>query len=186
MRIALTHAQFETIHPFLDGNGRVGRLLITFLLTEQGILGKPVLYLSHYFRRHRQRYYEHLQAVRDTGAWEAWLRFFLQGVIEVADEAVETARRILVLREDHRLRITAHLGRGAGSGHKVLEALYDRPIMSIADIAALTGTTYQSANLLAKRLVDVGILREITGQARHRRFQYAPYVQLFTEQVPGE
>jgi len=120
--IALAHVQFETIHPFLDGNGRVGRLLITFLLTECGVLHKPVLYLSHYFKRHRQEYYERLQAVRDRGEWEAWLAFFLRGVAEVAVEAAETARRILQLREEHRSAITDRLGRAAGNGHRVLES----------------------------------------------------------------
>src|SRR5690606_10179182 len=99
------------IHPFLDGNGRVGRLLITFLLTEQGVLHKPVLYLSHYFKRHRQAYYEHLQAVRLRGQWEEWIQFFLRGVVQVAAEAAETARRIQLLREQHRSAITARLGR---------------------------------------------------------------------------
>ena len=134
VKIALAHVQFETIHPFLDGNGRVGRLLITFLLTERKALHKPVLYLSHYFKRHRQAYYEHLQAVREHGAWEAWLAFFLQGVIEVAAEASETARRILQLREHHRTAITEHLGRSAGNGHKVLESLFDRPIVVVNDV----------------------------------------------------
>jgi Fic family protein len=133
VRIALAHAQFETIHPFLDGNGRVGRLLNTFLLTECGILHEPVLYLSHFFKQHRQEYYEHLQAVRDRGAWEMWLAFFLRGVIEVAGEAAETARRILLLREQHRAAITEHLGRAAGNGHKVLESLFDRPIIAVSD-----------------------------------------------------
>ncbi len=109
IKIGLAHAQFETIHPFLDGNGRLGRLLITFLLTERGVLQKPVLYLSHYFKRHRQAYYDYLQKIRDTGDWESWLEFFLQGVAEVSDQATETARQILQLREQHRLAITEHL-----------------------------------------------------------------------------
>jgi Fic family protein len=115
VKIALAHAQFETIHPFLDGNGRVGRLLITFLLTQGGVLGKPVLYLSHYLKRHRQEYYERLQAIRDRGSWEAWLAFFLRGIAEVSGEATETARRVLLLREQHRSEITARLGRAAGN-----------------------------------------------------------------------
>jgi Fic family protein len=113
VKIGLAHAQFETIHPFLDGNGRVGRLLITFLLTERAILHKPVLYLSHYFKRHRATYYDLLQAVRDEGDWEGWLAFFLRGVAEVSAEAAETARRILLLREEHRTAITSGLGRGS-------------------------------------------------------------------------
>jgi Fic family protein len=181
VKIALTHVQFETIHPFLDGNGRVGRLLITFLLTERGVLHKPVLYLSHYFKQHRQTYYEHLQALRDRGAWEAWLAFFLRGVIEVAGEAAETARWIQQLREQHRAAITAQLGRAAGNGHKVLESLFDRPIVAVHEVQRMTGTTYAAANSLVARLVTVGVLREMTGHARNRRFRYAPYIALFDE-----
>ena len=185
VKIALAHVQFETIHPFLDGNGRVGRLLITFLLTERGVLHKPVLYLSHYFKQHRQAYYEHLQAVRDQGAWEAWLAFFLRGVIEVAGEAAETARRILQLREQHRAAITAQLGRAAGNGHKVLESLFDRPIVAVNDVQKLTGTTYAAANSLVSRLVKLDVLSEMTGYARNRRFRHAPYIALFNEGGPA-
>jgi Fic family protein len=184
VKIALAHVQFETIHPFLDGNGRVGRLLITFLLTERGVLHKPVLYLSHYFKQHRQAYYEHLQAVRDRGAWEAWLAFFLQGVIAVAGEAAETARRIVQLREQHRAAITEKLGRAAGNGLKVLESLFDRPIVSVKNVNALTGTTYAAANSLVSRLAEIGILGEMTGYARNRRFRYAPYIALFDDTGP--
>jgi Fic family protein len=185
VKIALAHVQFETIHPFLDGNGRVGRLLITFLLTECGVLHKPVLYLSHYFKQHRQAYYEHLQTVRTRGAWEAWLAFFLRGVVEVAAEAADTARRVLQLREQHRSAITARLGRAAGNGHKVLESLFDRPIVAVNDVRKTTGTTYVSANSLVSRLVDLGVLNEMTGNARNRRFRYAPYIALFNDPVPG-
>lgn len=181
VKIALAHVQFETIHPFLDGNGRVGRLLITFLLTERNVLHKPVLYLSHFFKRHRQDYYDHLQAVRDHGAWEAWLAFFLRGVIEVAAEAAETARRILELREQHRAAITAQLGRAAANGHKVLESLFDRPIVTVSDVQQMIGTTYTAANSLVSRLVHLGVLSEMTGYARNRRFRYAPYIALFND-----
>lgn len=179
VKIGLAHAQFETIHPFLDGNGRVGRLLITFLLCEKGALHKPVLYLSHYFKRFRQEYYERLQSVRDAGNFESWLAFFLRGVTQVSLEAADTARRILELREEHRRAITDGLGRGAGNGHRVLEHLYQRPIVSVSDIQTLSGTTFAGANQVVRRLVDLGILREITGQARHRRFRYDAYVALF-------
>jgi len=185
IKIALAHVQFETIHPFLDGNGRVGRLLVTFLLTERGVLHKPVLYLSHHFKQHRQAYYEHLQAVRDRGDWEGWLAFFLRGVIEVAGEAAGTARRILQLREQHRATITEHLGRGAGNGHRVLESLFDRPIVSVADVQQLTGTTFAAANTLVSRLVQHGVLHEMTGYARNRRFRYAPYIALFNDAPPA-
>lgn len=177
--ISLAHAQFETIHPFLDGNGRVGRLLITFLLCERGILTKPVLYLSHYFKRHRAAYYEQLQGVRDRGDWEGWLAFFLRGVVEVSGEATETARRVLALREEHRALIAARLGRGAGTGHRLLEHLYEKPIVSIEDVRSITGVTWAAANDLVRRLVEHGLVVEMTGHRRHRRFRYDPYVRLF-------
>jgi len=179
VKIGLAHAQFETIHPFLDGNGRLGRLLITFLLTERGVLQKPVLYLSHYFKRHRQEYYDALQNIRDQGDWEGWLKFFLQGVVEVSREATLTARRILQLREQHRSLIMHRLGRAAGNGLMVLEQLYARPVISVKDVQEITGTTYQAANQLVSRLVDLGILEEFTGFRRNRRFRYAPYIALF-------
>jgi Fic family protein len=183
IRIGLAHAQFETIHPFLDGNGRIGRLLVSFLLTEGGILTKPVLYLSHYFKRHRQSYYEHLQAVRDHGDWEAWLAFFLRGVAEVSAEAADTARQILALREEHRAAITGGFGRAAGNGHKILEALFDHPILAVTDVQALIGTTYAGANGLVAKLVGLGVLKEVTGYTRNRRFRYEPYVRLFSDEL---
>jgi Fic family protein len=188
VKIGLAHVQFETIHPFLDGNGRVGRLLITFLLCEQEVLLKPVLYLSHYFKRYRQRYYEQLQAVRDRGTWEAWLAFFLQGVIEVSKQATETARQILTLRENHRHAITDHLGRTAANGYRVLEHLYEHPIVSVNEVQELIGTTYQAANELVSKFVDTAILVEVTGQARNRRFMYQKYIELFhdNESEAGE
>ena len=179
VKIGLAHAQFETIHPFLDGNGRIGRLLITFLLCEREALRQPVLYLSHYFKRHRQQYYDRLQAVRDDGDWEGWLAFFLTGVAEVGAEAAETARQILVLRETHRSLITDRLGRVAGHGHRVLERLYQKPIVSVDDVRGITGTSFPAANDVVQRLVDITVLTEITGRVRNRRFRYDPYVNLF-------
>jgi Fic family protein len=179
IQIGLAHAQFETIHPFLDGNGRVGRLLITFLLCQREILLKPVLYLSHFFKQHRTEYYEHLQGVRDRGDWEAWLTFFLRGVASVSREATETARRILALREDHRAAVTGGLGRAAGNGHKVLEHLYQRPILTVADVQALTASTYTAANNLVARLVGLGVLVEATGYRRNRVFRYQAYIDIF-------
>jgi Fic family protein len=186
IKIGLAHAQFETIHPFLDGNGRVGRLLITFLLCEHGVLGKPVLYLSHYLKRHRQEYYDRLQRVRDAGDFEGWLAFFLRGVAEVSAEATSTARQILELRERHRRAITDGLGRGAANGHRVLDRLYERPIVSVKDLQSLLGTTFAGTNLIVQRLVELSILREITGQARNRVFQYDAYVRLFEEGPAAE
>ncbi|WP_344803827.1 Fic family protein [Allohahella marinimesophila] len=179
IKIGIAHAQFETIHPFLDGNGRVGRLLITFLLCEQEVLLKPVLYLSHYFKRHRQAYYDHLQAIRDDGAWEQWLEFFLRGVFEVSQQATDTARRILLLRERHRQLITDGFGRAAGNGQKVLEHLFQHPIVSTVEVQNLIQTTYQSANTLVNQFVANGVLEEMTGQKRNRRFVYREYIDLF-------
>lgn len=177
--VGLAHAQFETIHPFLDGNGRVGRLLITFLLTEKRLLARPVLYLSHFFKRHRAEYYDRLQAVRDSGDWESWLSFFLCGVAEVSQEATRTAAAILGMRKHYRERITESLGRAAANGHRILERLFDHPIINVATVHDWLDVTQAGANNLVRRLVDTGVLREITGYARNRRFRFDPYLRLF-------
>ena len=182
IKAGLAHAQFETIHPFLDGNGRIGRLLITFLLCERKALMKPFLYLSQYFKQHRQQYYEHLQSVRDSGAWEEWLLFFLSGIIEVSRQATDTALRILTLRENHRLMITEQLGRTAGNGHRVLDHLYHNPIVSVSDIRQLVDVSPPAANNLVSRLADIGVLQEYTGYTRNRRFIYREYIDLFHEE----
>jgi len=186
VKIGLIHAQFETIHPYLDGNGRIGRLLITFLLCKDEILTQPVLYLSHYFKRHRQAYYDRLQRIRDHGEWEEWLRFFLKGVIEVSQEATQTARAIVQLREDHRDLVTRKFGRGAASGLTVLENLFERPVITVRVVRDMLDVTNQAANKLVNRFVENGILQEITGQERYRVFRYAPYVALFArdDRVP--
>jgi Fic family protein len=186
IKIGLVHAQFETIHPFLDGNGRIGRLLITFLLCQREVLLKPVLYLSYYFKRHRQAYYDHLQSVRDHGTWETWLAFFLKGIHEVSQQATETARRILMLRETHRRIITNHLGRTAGNGHRALEYLYQHPIVTVQEIQNLIGVTYPAANNLVTRLTQQGIVREMTGHLRNRLFIYQDYIGLFRENEASE
>ena len=179
IRLGLIHAQFETIHPFLDGNGRIGRLLITFLLCERKILLQPVLYLSYFFREHRSQYYALLQGVRDKGDWESWLDFFLQGVAEVSREATATVRRIASLAEEHRLTISNELGRLAGNGHRLLEDLFRRPYTTVRDVQKTLNVTYPSANNLVSRLVDIGILKEFTGHSRNRVFFYEPYVEIF-------
>ncbi len=179
IKIGLAHVQFETIHPFLDGNGRVGRLLITFLLCERQVLLKPVLYLSWFFKRYRHQYYEELQSVRKTGTWEQWIGFFLRGIVDVSRQATETARRILTMREEHRHAITENFGRAAGNGHRVLEYLYECPIVSVSNVQNLIGTTYAAANNLVARMVNHGILQEYTKQARNRRFMYQSYINLF-------
>lgn len=180
IQIGLAHAQFETIHPFLDGNGRVGRLLITFLLRQRDVLQKPVLYLSHFLKRHRQEYYERLQATRDQGDWEGWLEFFLRGVAEVSGEATETARKILALRESHRAAITENLGRAAANGHRVLETLYKSPITDVKKVGEIGHTSFAAANELVKKMVGIGVLKEMTGQRRNRSFRYDAYIELFT------
>lgn len=181
VQVGLAHAQFETIHPFLDGNGRIGRLLITFLLTEKRLLAKPVLYLSHYFKQHRSEYYERLQSVRDAGEWEEWLAFFLEGVIEVSEQATHTAAAILRMREDYRARITEHLGRAAANGQRVMDRLFDQPIVTVATVREWLGISPAGANQIVARLESVGLLREITGYARNRRFRFEPYLRLFED-----
>ncbi len=131
---------------------------------------------------HRQQYYEHLQAVRDQGAWEPWLAFFLQGIIEVSQQATYMARQILMLREQHRQIITDQFGRAAGNGHRVLETFYQHPIISVNEVQELIGTTYPAANNLVTRLVEQGILHELTGQKRNRRFIYRDYIHLFHDE----
>ncbi len=179
VKVGLAHAQFETIHPFLDGNGRIGRLLITLLLCEHGTLAQPVLYLSIFLKRNRSEYYDRLQAIRDDGAWEAWLEFFLRGVAEVSAEARQTARNIIELREEHRQLVTDNLGRGSATATRVLESLYAKPIVSVQELAERLQLTKAAANDVVARLTKLGLLREITGQKRNRRFRYDPYVALF-------
>jgi Fic family protein len=181
IRVGLAHAQFETIHPFLDGNGRVGRLLITFLLCERGLLEKPVLYISWYLKAHRQEYYDRLQQTRDRGDWESWLKFFLRGIADVADQATDTARRILQLRETHRRVIAQRLGSSGGRGARFLDHLYRRPTVSVTEVARLLGIAYPNANNLVDQFVKLELLTEITGHARNRRFLYQPYTELFTD-----
>lgn len=181
IKVGLAHAQFETIHPFVDGNGRVGRLLITFLLCERGILNQPLLYLSYYLKRHRTEYYDRLQMVRDAGAWEAWLKFFLRGVREVSREATVTARRLTNLREEHRTLITKKLGRRADSGLRLLEWLYSHPYARVSWVAGATDLSFASANSLVAAFEELGLLAEITGRKRDRLFTYKAYLALFTE-----
>ena len=185
VRIGLAHAQFETIHPFRDGNGRLGRLLITLLLCRDRILSKPVLYLSWFFMRHRAEYYDRLQSVRDRGDWEGWIAFFLRAVAVVSADAAATTRRILTLRERHRALITERLGRAAGNGHRVLESLFRQPLVTVAGVQRQVGTSYANANALVARMVGAGILEELTGRRRNRVFAYRAYLRLFAEGPGG-
>ena len=168
IRIGLIHSQFETIHPFLDGNGRIGRLLITFFLCERGLLQKPVLYLSHYFKANREEYYQHLQRVRDKGDWEAWLKFFLRGVATVAEQATDTARKIVSLREAHRELIIDKFGSSGANAIRLLEQLYRRPSITVNRAKEFLDISYPNANNLMTKLCEQEIMFEITGRARNR------------------
>jgi Fic family protein len=179
----LAHAQFETIHPFLDGNGRVGRLLITFLLVHSGALRQPLLYLSYYFKLHRAEYYDRLMAVRLRGDWEGWLRFFLRGVAETARQATETAERIFELRERNRTLVLEDAG---ANGLKLLSMLFQRPLVNVNVVSRDLEVSFPTANRLVGRFQELGLLREVTGQRRSRLFRYEPYLQLFDEPEPIE
>lgn len=177
----VAHAQFETIHPFLDGNGRTGRLLITFLLCEQDILKRPLLYISYYLKKHRTEYYNCLQAVRDDGNWERWLKFFLRGVFEVAQEASQTARKIVDLKEKHRQLLLSNMNRRSGNAINLLETLYFKPIVSVENVQEIIELSYPNANQLVKDLCDLELLEEITGQKRNRVFAYQPFLDVFKD-----
>jgi Fic family protein len=180
LRAALAHVQFETIHPFLDGNGRVGRLLITFLLCHAGVLRDPLLYLSLYFKQRRQEYYRLLGEVRTHGDWEAWLAFFCEGVRETAEGAVATSQRLAALFRADRERIVP-AGRRAGSMLRVHDALSARPVTSLPDIVRKTGLTAPTAGAAMEALVSLGVAREITGRRRNRVFAYDGYVAILNE-----
>ena len=174
----LAHAQFETIHPFIDGNGRVGRLLITFLLVHGGALRVPLLYLSYYFKLYRAEYYDRLMAVRLRGDWEGWLRFFLRGVAETAEQATDTAERIFELREQNRALVLNDTG---AKGLLLLSMLFQRPLVNVNAVSRALDVTFPTANRLVASFEELGLLREITGQRRSRLFRYEPYMQLFDE-----
>lgn len=176
IKAGLAHCQFETIHPFLDGNGRVGRLLITFLLCLWGVLKKPVLYLSLYFKQHRQEYYERLQAVRDLGDWEGWLKFFVRGVEVVAGQASRTASSILQLRNDHLALVSA-----TPQGTRLLEYMFSQAYLRIDTAAANLGISYPTARKVVYRFVDLGLLNEVTGNKRSKIYRYESYFSLFAD-----
>ncbi|MGZ4314580.1 MAG: Fic family protein [Gaiellaceae bacterium] len=178
----LAHAQFETIHPFLDGNGRVGRLLIAFLLVHRGVIHRPLLYLSVYFKRHRAEYYDRLMAIRNSGDWESWLRFFLTGVAQTAEEATATARAILDLREKHRRAIQEETT--GVNGLRLLDLLFERPLVHVNLVKNSLGISFVTANRLVEQLEGLGVLDEITGRRRDRVFSYTPYVALFRDEPP--
>lgn len=174
VRAGVAHSQFETIHPFLDGNGRLGRLLITFMLCERGVLSRPLLYLSDYFTRRKSQYYAELMRVRETGEWESWLRFFLRGVADVADAAKATAQRIVALQAQDRDKVITKFPAKANL-LRLLGTLYLRPTMTVQLAARLIDVSLPTANVLVSDLVSLGILHEITGRQRDRVFRYRDY-----------
>lgn len=186
LKAALAHVQFETIHPFLDGNGRLGRLLITLILCEEKVLREPMLYLSLYFKMHRRYYYELLNNVRLTGDWEAWLDFFAEAVIATATQAVETARQLLDLSNEDRVKISG-LGRAAASTLQVHRALLEHPIATAGSLVEKTGITPATVNKCLGHLERLGIVRELTARKRNRLFSYGRYVEIMSRgtELPG-
>lgn len=187
VKAGLAHVQFETIHPFLDGNGRLGRLLITLMLCDAGLLREPLLYLSLYFKRNRSTYYQLLNDIRHTGDWEAWLRFFLEGVGEVAEAAFTTARSASETIRDDRARI-GRLGRRAGSALRVHQSLVERPVGGIRHLARRTGLSGPTVAAVLRLLEELDIVREVTGRQRGRIYTYERYLAVLregTEDPPG-
>ena len=180
VRAGLAHVQFETIHPFLDGNGRVGRLLIALILFDRGVLVRPMLYLSLFFKQHRTEYYRLLDAVRQDGDWEAWLEFFLEGVAVTAQSAVDTTHRLLALFRADASRV-AILGRSAGSASRVFDAMRERPLSSVTSLASRTGLSFPTVARSVAALVDLGIVTEVTGRRRERVFAYSAYLEILAE-----
>ncbi len=180
LKAALAHVQFETIHPFLDGNGRLGRLLIALLLHEAGALRQPLLYLSLYLKQQRSLYYELLGRVRTEGDWEAWVIFFLEGVEQTAQDAVQTARRLADLFSQDAERVQAS-GRGASTALRVLDVLRQRPLSTLRHLAPSADITFPTASKAMGALVGLGIARELTGQRRNRVFVYDAYLAILNE-----
>jgi Fic family protein len=180
MKAALAHVQFESIHPFQDGNGRLGRLLISLLMCSQGALSEPLLYLSLYFKRNRRQYFDLLQDVRMEGEWERWLAFFLQGVIETSEQAVETARRILWLFEEDRKKIEK-LGNSGGSALRVHHLLQKKVYTSIPSAVGELKLTHPTVSRSMDELLKLGIAQEVTGQRRGRIFAYGAYLRILSE-----
>ena len=180
VKASLAHVQFETIHPFLDGNGRVGRLLISLMLFDAGVLGQPLLYLSNYFKQHRPEYYRLLDTVRAEGDWEAWLDFFLEGVSITAASAVDTAHRLLALFDDDVARVRT-VGRAAANALRVFDALRDRPLATLNALTGRTGASYPTVARAVEALETLGIVREITGRKRQRVFAYTRYLAILNE-----
>lgn len=179
IRLAISHYQFETIHPFLDGNGRIGRLLVPLYLVSNGLLAKPSLYLSDFFERNRASYYDALMRVRVSNDMIHWVRFFLQGVAETATKGRNVFKEILALRTDAEHKLLS-LGKRAPNAKQALNLLYRRPMLSAADLEHSLGVSHPTANALLRDFIRLGILREITGASRHRLYVFETYLDLFT------
>ena len=182
IKAALAHVQFETIHPFLDGNGRIGRLLVSFLLCAEGAIREPMLYLSLFFKKNRQQYYDLLQDVRVQGDWERWLAFFLTGVAETADEAASTARRLMALAARDEKKIQG-LGRAAGSALRVHGFFQRQPLGSIAVTSKLLNLSFPAVTAALNNLQKLGITAEVTGKQRSRLFAYRDYLKILSEET---
>ena len=177
IKIGLVHAQFETIHPFIDGNGRMGRLFITFYLCQKGILARPLLYLSIYLKQHREEYYSLLQEIRFEGDWESWLKFFLRGIIEVSNEALTNAREIITLKE--RLVDTLIKNNAGGlNAVRLLDLLFKKPVVTVADISSALGISHQPAYDLVNQFEKLEILKEITGKKRYKKYLFVDYLRI--------
>lgn len=177
IKSAVIHSQFETIHPFLDGNGRIGRLLIVFFLLWKKALKKPILYISFYFKKNRKEYYNKLMEVRNTGVWNSWLEFFLRGVIETAEEATETAREIIALKDG----IIKKLYENSISSIyavRIIDLLFEKPLISTNEISKKIKISKQTANTMINKFEKIGILKEITGKKRYKKFQFVDYVNI--------
>jgi Fic family protein len=179
IKVGLAHAQFETIHPFLDGNGRIGRLLITFWLVEQGILSRPLLYPSVFLKENRTEYIDRLQAIRDEGAWEDWLAFFVDGIGQVASEATDRAFDIVRLRDQDRELIASRLAKRAPNGLALLDHLFRQPVVSAKTVERFIDVSQPTASAIVRDLEGIGILKETTGKQRYRLFAYDRYLRLF-------
>lgn len=180
VKAATAHVQFETIHPFLDGNGRLGRLMVSLILHEAQVMRQPLLYLSLFLKQHRADYYRLLDEVRERGEWEAWVEFFLEGVGQTASAAVETAHRLLALFREDEARVAGE-GRRANSLLRLYAALRARPLTTITELSRRSGLSFPTAAMGAEALTKLGIVRELTGRDRHRIFSYDRYVAILSE-----
>lgn len=179
IKAAISHYQFETIHPFLDGNGRIGRLLITLFLVDKNLLHKPLLYLSKYFEKNRISYYDKLMRVRLNNEMNEWIKYFLKGIEETSTDAVENLKKILSLKENIENEIFSKWDRRSGSGNKLLQYLFTQPVIRIKDVQVECGLTAKSAGGLVEKFTSSGFLKEITGNSRHKIYVFEPYLNLF-------